>query len=263
MLFPDPKLHSGHNRNQIVNAISLYIDQFLLRVGLLALCLFISSNLLAYGDNASGAAPWTGDTILGAPCSGKSQGYGPFDYLHRHRLKNDLHLVESAHFNSNVESLVSGAKRGRALEWDIDYTLRAWPNHHRALYAVVRYRLHKGSYINAHLSPAECYLQRAINYSPSDGTSYMLYGLLLHKLNQSEKALIQYRKAHELQPLDAQTTYNLALLLTELGHYDEALEHAHHLYRYKFPLIGLKTKLQKKDAWKEIPEKSVTNSEDN
>jgi tetratricopeptide (TPR) repeat protein len=154
-----------------------------------------------------------------------------------------LRLVESAHFNAKVEQLISGAKPNREMEWDLDYTLRAWPNHHRALYTVVRYRGIHGAYKHPNLSPAECYLQRAINFSPKDGTTFMIYGILLQKTGSKAKALDAYRKAQELSPNDMQIKYNLALLLFDLKNYDESKELAIEVYRVNYPLKGLKKKL--------------------
>lgn len=211
---------------------------------------------------SSKKSPWVGTTIDGSMCTGKPTNFGPYDYILRKKYDYELYLVEQAHFNSYVEQLIRGANKTNELGWDIDYTLRAFPNHHRALYTVLRYRMRHGKYRHGTLAPPECYFQKAIHFNPEDGTTRMIYGILLHKLGNKSEALQQYQKAHELQPHDAQTTYNLALLLTELGHYDEALEHAHHLYKNKFPLTGLKTKLQKKGAWKEIPAEPPENNED-
>ena len=55
--------------------------------------------------------------------------FGPFDY--RTATKDKLKLVESYHFTPKVESLIGG--QSGTLGADIDYTLRAFPNHPRAL----------------------------------------------------------------------------------------------------------------------------------
>ena len=66
------------------------------------------------------------------PCGSLVNGYGPFDYR---TSAKQLDIVEKYHFTSDVESL----KHGKAgyLGTDLDYTLRASPNHHRALMAMV------------------------------------------------------------------------------------------------------------------------------
>jgi tetratricopeptide (TPR) repeat protein len=208
----------------------------------------LSIALCLLGNNSSarstdGYAPWVGTDFQGRTCTGKYQAYGPYDYLSRSRYRKNLQLVEGAHFNAKVEQLISGAKPNREMEWDLDYTLRAWPNHHRALYTVVRYRGIHGAYKHPNLSPAECYLQRAINFSPKDGTTFMIYGILLQKSGFKSKALDAYRKAQTLSPNDMQVKYNLGLLLFDMGEYDESKELAIKVYRVNFPLKGLKKKL--------------------
>lgn len=200
---------------------------------------------------ASGGAPWVGYSFSEAPCQGKPTGYGPYDYLQRNKLADKLRLVEQAHFDRNVESLSAGAK-GRNISPlpDLDYTLRAFPNHHRALNTAIRYDLRnppKG--LRPILSPAECYLQRAINFSPKDATSYMLYGILLHRTNNYVNALEQYEKAKKLAPQNGQILYNLSLLLVDLERYEEARSYAKKIYARGFPLQGLKNQLKSAGYW--------------
>lgn len=196
-------------------------------------------------------APWVGDTLSGAPCIGKPSGYGPYDYLQRNRLAKNLRLVESAHFDSSVESLTGGAKgRLKNPMPDLDYTLRAFPNHHRALNTIIRHDLTKPKEIyNKAATPAECYLQRAINFSPKDPIAYMLYGILLHRTNNYTNALEQYEKAKNLAPHNGQILYNLSLLLVDLERYEEARTYAERIYDRGFPLQGLKKQLISVGYW--------------
>src|SRR6266513_2811729 len=60
--------------------------------------------------------------------------YGPFDY--RTATQAQKVLVESNHFTRPVETLQSGLTGTPG--HDIGYTLRAFPNHPRALLAMVR-----------------------------------------------------------------------------------------------------------------------------
>ncbi|MBU3070885.1 hypothetical protein KOI40_13745 [Aestuariicella sp. G3-2] len=200
---------------------------------------------------ASNEAPWVGDTLTGAPCIGRPSGYGPYDYLQRNRLAKNLRLVEGAHFDRNVEALTGGAKgKGKDPIPDLDYTLRAFPNHHRALNTIIRHDLTKPkeSY-NKGATPAECYLQRAINFSPKDAISYMLYGILLHRTNNYVDALMQYDTAKTLAPENGQILYNLSLLLVDLERYEEARSYAKKIYARGFPLQGLKKQLQSAGYW--------------
>lgn len=95
----------------------------------------------------SASAPWVGETLNKTVCQGKGQGYGPFDYTSPTDRKH-LGIVEHYHFTSDVEHLRKGASGSIAL--DLDYTLRAFPNHHRALNAMMTFQLQKHIYNQRH-----------------------------------------------------------------------------------------------------------------
>lgn len=194
-------------------------------------------------------APWIGDTLKGVPCRGPKMKFGPYDYLLRHQFPNQLKVVEEYHFAPSVEQLIKGQTTVSPMG-DISYTLTAWPNHHRALYSSIRDRLNTWkSPKKSRWTVAECFLQRAIHFSPKDGTAYMLYGILLHQTNQRSMALKNYRKALEIQPQNAQAKYNLALLLVDMKEYAEAKKYALELYAKGYPLPGLKDNLKSAGQW--------------
>lgn len=184
--------------------------------------------------------------LNGTKCDGGQVPFGPYDYLQRDRLKSQLEVVEESHFNKDVESLTKGMTA--TAMGDIHYTLQTWPNHHRALKSAVQFRLRnremwdKGDN-TAQNYPAECYLQRAIKFSPNDPVPYMLHGMLMHQMKQFEKALKSYRQAIRLQPTDLVTQYNMGLTLVELKQLKEAQQIADKVYAAEFPLPGLKRKL--------------------
>ncbi|WP_162144283.1 tetratricopeptide repeat protein [Methylocaldum szegediense] len=196
----------------------------------------------------SASAPWVGETLNKTVCQGKGQGYGPFDYTSPTDRKH-LGIVEHYHFTSDVEHLRKGASGSIAL--DLDYTLRAFPNHHRALNAMMTFQLQKHIYNQRHsdIPPPECYFQRAINFAPNDVNVYILYGIYLHKRGLKEHALAQYQKALKIKPQDPELNYNIGLLLVELKRPDEALSHAKIAYQNGYPLPGLKTKLKHLGKW--------------
>lgn len=194
-------------------------------------------------------APWTGYTLDNAACAGKPTTFGPYDYNLRDTYYKELGLVEGAHFNYKVEQLKEGAKYKHNLYGDIDYTLRAFPNHHRALNTVIRYRILSGGYKRADLQQPECYLQRALNFAPEDATTHMLYGLYYHKLDMLDDALTKYEKALSLSPNNIEIQYNLALLLTEMERFEEAKQYAINVYAKKYPLQGLKNRLKASGHW--------------
>jgi len=197
--------------------------------------------------NPAAAAGWVGSDFNGAPCTGKPTGYGPFDYLQRAFLQEKLSIVERFHFTPEVENLVRG--KSGYIWGDLDYTLRAWPNHHRALNAMIRFQEHLDKTEIRRLKasevpPVECYLQRAIAFSPRDATSRMLFAIFLHRKGQMAKARKVYEGAIQLAPQDLQLQYNYGLLLVDLGELERAREVAKLVYAQDFPLPGLRRKLK-------------------
>jgi tetratricopeptide (TPR) repeat protein len=198
-------------------------------------------------------APYVGATLQGLACVGNPKGYGPYDYSKRHLIPaKNLNIVEEYHFTPNVENLISGSSSGTPYG-DLDYTLRAWPNHHRALLSLIRYQLEvikkirKDKSIKIH---PECYLQRAIHFSPEDPMPYSLYGYYLSKVGQDKNAEKFYKKALELSPNNPKIEYSYALLLIDLKRTSEAVEIAKKAYLHGRPPEGLKNRLKKIGAWK-------------
>lgn len=194
------------------------------------------------------SAPWVGQTLDGEKCVGKGMGFGPYDYLKRAQLPAELDVVERAHFTPEVERLEAG-NTTEAIG-DINYTITAWPNHHRALYSAMRYRMAAWEWPeDARVPPAECQLQRAIAFSPNDPVPYMLFGMLLHKAQKYDDALASYRVANRLRPDDVLTLYNMGLTLVELNEYEEAMQVAQKAYAAGIPTPGLKNKLIAAGQW--------------
>ncbi len=213
---------------------------------LLLFLLLIQTQAFAQ-ESGEGTAPWVGKTLNGTPCTGLGQGFGPFDYKSRHFNKSALGKVESHHFTRQVESLIRGQEG--YLNQDLDYTVRAWPNHHRALQSIIRYKLLKKKNKNKLLSPVECYLQRAMGYSPNDAIPIILYAIYLQKLGQKQKAYEKYIRAEKLSPNNPELHYNFGLLLVSMKRYDEAKTHAVKAYKRGYPLPGLQRKLKKSGHW--------------
>lgn len=207
-----------------------------LNIAFLVFLMAVSSPCFAFG--------WFGDDLNGRPCTGHPQGYGPFDYTNPAN-KKFIHVVEIAHFLPYIEKLQHG--RSGTLGAELNYTLLAVPNHHRALYSVIRYELNYKK--NTLLTPPECYLQRALAFKPDDAVVHMLYGLYLHRKDRYTLALEQYQAAEKLDPTSAELHYNLGLLYCELKEYQKALAQAHLAYAKDYPLSGLRKKLQKAGVW--------------
>lgn len=204
------------------------------------------------GANAANPpAPWVGKQLDGKKCANPrpSPGGGPFDYLQRHTMMGKLNMIETAHFPPEVEQGIAG-KTGRMMD-DLDFVLRSFPNHHRALNTSVQYSMRFKKWpADEHGVPAECYLQRAMNYNPRDGVPYRLYGYYMHKKGRFPEALEANLKALQLYPNDAMLHYNTALLLVKMKRYDEAMTMARTLYDAGLTLPGLKNKLVAAGKWK-------------
>jgi tetratricopeptide (TPR) repeat protein len=211
--------------------------------------LILSITLLAAPSlQADTHPPFVGQDLRGVSCAGFSGGYGPYDYTLRGGYAEQLLTVESHHFNRDVESLTRG--QTTMLPYgDLAYTLRAWPNHHRALNSMSRYQLQMSRKGQAIEIPAECWFQRAIRYSPKDATTYMLYGMYLQKAGKLDMARDQYQAALTINPNSADANYNYGLLLVTLKEYEAAKKHAKKAYDAGFPLPGLRNQLTRAGQW--------------
>lgn len=218
----------------------------------------------AFGVLAPGAtsaladAPvWAGETLSGQPCSAytTSQGFGPFSYSNPRHREEHLPVVEQFHFSDEVRSLRGGINASHPLN-DLEYTVRAFPDHHAALYAMVRYSteerfaeesaaawstIRRGQ---GERPPAECYLQRAAAFAPGDHQVEILTGIFYHRVQHLEEAVSAYHRALELAPSSAEAHYNLGLVLLDLGRYSEALEHAGEAGELGYPIEGLQRRLE-------------------
>jgi len=198
---------------------------------------------------SAGYAPWVGVDLNGIECRGGIPGSGPYDYRQRTSLTGELKRVERRHFTQKVEQLISGESTKDVMS-DLDYTLRQWPNHHRALYSMIEYQIRESKkYSRRKMIPAECYLQRAEKFSNKDITVMILYALYLHRSGHLDLALKKYEEAEGTDENNMQLKYNYALLLVDLGKFDEAKEKAEFLYSKNFPLEGLKKRLSKAGHW--------------
>lgn len=183
-------------------------------------------------------------------CGELKNAYGPFDYRQRGANADSFLLVESAHFTADVENGVRGSSGN--IGGDLDYTLRAIPNHHRALATMGRLSANgKVIMVPGAKYPVECYFDRAIRFAPDDGSVRAAYGSFLYSQGKTEKAFQMFRQAADLDPDNAAVNYNLGLAYFNKKDYDNALIHAKKAYQLGFPLPGLKSKLLAVGKWDE------------
>lgn len=192
--------------------------------------------------------------------------FGPYDY--RTATQDQKDLVEKVHFHANVEAL---KKNTHSLNRqyimvpgnEIGYTLRAFPNHPRALLALSRLSFLEKTDKPAGLgNTVPCYFIEAINFRPDDAMVRVIYGIHLSKKGNVEEALKHFDKAKELGEESQSLYYNLGLAYVELKRYPDALQAAHRAYALGAQFPGLRDKLKRAGVWQEpTPEAAATTNE--
>ncbi|MES2353847.1 MAG: hypothetical protein V4568_05450 [Pseudomonadota bacterium] len=183
-------------------------------------------------------------------CPDHTGGYGPFDYTKSADVAEHLGVVEQFHFTPQVESLTRGASG--TVGGDLDYTIRAFPNHHRALDALSKLSIKLKTVRPRGLNcSVEGYFERAVRFQDQDGALHMIYGLHLRRWKKIEEAKKHFELAAKLAPDDTNVLYNLGLVYADLNEWDKASGFAQKAYGGGFSLPGLKNKLVKAGKWKE------------
>lgn len=181
-------------------------------------------------------------------CGKLANAFGPFDY--RTAPRDVIEIVESHHFTPKVEALISG-QEGR-LEGDIGYTLRAFPNHPRALLAMAKLMVReKKTKLEYSIYSIDCWFKRAMQFQSDDGQVHAVYGYYLSRVGKLKDSAQSFRNAIELGVDTGNVHYNLGLVLLELKDYEGALAHAKKAYELGFQLPGLRNKLRDAGHWKE------------
>ena len=193
-------------------------------------------------------------SAAGSPCGSVFElQVPPSDYndpAHR-RAKSEggtglLKMVERRHFTPRVEQLIGGQSTALIMA-DLAYTLDKFPNHHRALYALIRYERRLGGRLPQTGKPftqsVDCYLERALQLRPNDPQTLQLVGMYHHVNGRYEKAIAAYEQALSIAA-SPQAHYNAGLAYVELGAYDKAVVYARAAYAAGYPLQGLRSKLE-------------------
>lgn len=169
-------------------------------------------------------------------------GIGPWDYRNAEHRREKIPVVERRHFTAQVERLQSG--ESGYLGQDLNYTLNAIPNHHRALQSMMRLSLRENARKPRHLSHSvDCWFERAKTFAPDDGTVWMIEGMYLHQRGDIDAALEAMSAGLERDPNNSNIHYNLALVYLDADRPEAALEHARAAYEGGFPLRGLRQRL--------------------
>jgi tetratricopeptide (TPR) repeat protein len=196
-------------------------------------------------------------------CGGSlANSFGPFDYrLHansegsRTNPNNPLFLVHSAHFRPEMEALIQGGQGPKSpVAPEFDYTLRAFPNHHRALVALVRLvEREKNDQPQRLRWPVECYFERAVTWAPDDALVRMLFAKFLSDRKRLDAARRELATALSLAGDNALTHQNIGLLYLEIGDIDAALAQSHRAFALGMTHQPLRDRLQAAGRWMEPP----------
>lgn len=182
-----------------------------------------------------------------AGCGSLQNHFGPYDY--RTAPAERRKIVEDYHFTPQVEHLRKG-QSGSNIASDLSYTLRAFPNHPRALNAMANLARREGS-----IKPdgseftLECWFKRALAFAPDDPNVLGVYGVQLMRDDKPKEALKHFHKA-EQGGANGNLYYNMGLAYFDLKEYDKARSYAHKAYERGFNLPGLKEKLVRAGQWK-------------
>jgi hypothetical protein len=175
--------------------------------------------------------------------------FGPFDY--RSAPLEKLKMVHKFHFSSNVENL-RGGQSGSIIGTDIDFTLRYFPNHIRALNAMVKLaQREKTDQPKGARYPLDCWFDRAVRFKSDDMQVAIMYGFWLLKKGEKTLAMEQFDKVNSAETRTVNVVYNLGLGYFEAKEYDKALAAAHEAYAAGYSFPGLRSKLQKAGKWVE------------
>jgi tetratricopeptide (TPR) repeat protein len=194
-------------------------------------------------------APMAASHAAAVGCGDLRNAFGPLDY--RTASQSDRTLVEGHHFTPKVEALKSGQEA--FLANDLDYTLRAFPNHPRALLAMVKYgEREKTEKFPSIGYSVECYIDRGIRMASNDPMPHLIYAIYLRSHKRFPEMREQLDEAERLQgdsPTSFDIDYNAGLLYFDLKDYDKSVAAAQRAYAMGAPFPGLQNKLKSVGKW--------------
>lgn len=166
-----------------------------------------------------------------------------YDYFHPGRHGGQLlHNVEQAHLVPGIRQLAEGDFRHA--HNSLDFVLRWYPNHPRALNLYSQLAMKRGQ-----PDSALAYLDYALRFRPRDLSTHIIYGIHRYRMGDFRKAAGRFREALDLDPQSAEAHYNLGLTYVELREYDKARAQARKAYDLGYPLPGLREKLRDRGEW--------------
>ena len=153
-----------------------------------------------------------------------------------------LRNLDRNHYRPAAEKLARGQYKG--VQGDLEFMLKYFPNHPRAVAGMAELGV-----ATKHPEVAEQYFQNAIDRYPGHDETHVVYGTFLHKLGRIEAAVVQYKKALEINADSAYAHYNLGLAYVDQKNYQRANFHAQRAYQLGASFPGLRRKLEAVKSW--------------
>lgn len=212
------------------------------RIAPAALCVVlsgISSGVWAQAANAKGCTP------------PRDTNTPPRDF--RQTTAQSRAHVERRHFTPKVETLVGGESTS-SIAADVGYTLRKFPNHHRALLTMMRLgERYKSDTPPGSEQSISCWFEHALAFTPSDTVVRGLYATYLHSTAQTGEAIRQLDIAQRYAGDDPVSVYSIGAVYFDIGQHQLALEQALKARRLGDPRTGLEQALRKAGRWVDPP----------
>lgn len=184
--------------------------------------------------------------------------YGPYDF----RTDRDkVQIVLINHFTPDVEALLPSklGPPGGA----IDYTLRALPNYHRALIAMMRLgKKEKTPQPKGSTHSIDCWFERAVIFRPDDAVVRMIYSTYLNSMGRIQDANSQLEISTFYAKDSPFTHYNIGLHYLELKNYEKALVAAHQAIALGWTQTELRDRLRSAGKWSEPADLPTTPATD-
>lgn len=200
-------------------------------------------------------------------CGSLQNAFGPFDYRPEKYVpettygshKARLNIVERFHFTMDTQMLrMKPETPGIYPGGDLDYTLRAFPNHHHALLTLIALgELEKTSQPKQSRYSIDCWFRRAVAWKPDDTLVKIIYASYLGKTKRESEADGQLTFAASQAGDNALTLQNIGLVYFDMKNYEKALFYAHKAYELGLGIPTLKEQLKSVGKWSESTEPSL------
>jgi Tfp pilus assembly protein PilF len=131
---------------------------------------------------------------------------------------------------------------------DVDFVLRYFPNHPKALLLMAQLCTDRAT---PHCE-LDTVFEKAIAINPNVAGTYVTQGVYLHRVKRYREAIASYQRGLAIDPNSINAHYNLALAYLETKQYDLANEEAQRAYALGAPFPGLRDRLKQSGQWKPV-----------